>query len=94
MFRFVANLAVLLGAFSTVWASPSPRQAANRPISGSITRNRPAWSDEFQMLPTTEVLLDGEPCRYSDVPSGARIITLEVAADRRTILRIHFVSVK
>src|SRR5579871_4756364 len=48
----------------------------------------------FTLTDRSEVLLDGKPCRYEDVPAHASIILLELAADRQTVLRIHFRSRK
>ena len=45
---------------------------------------------EFQVTEQTEVLLDGKACRYQDVPQQATILRMEVAPDRKTVLRIHF----
>jgi hypothetical protein len=44
----------------------------------------------FILTETTEVLLDGRPCKYRDVPPQAEITRLEVGPDRRTVLRIFF----
>jgi hypothetical protein len=42
----------------------------------------------------TEVKVDGKSCQYEQVPDGADIVLLEVAADKKMILRIHFRSKK
>jgi hypothetical protein len=44
----------------------------------------------FLLTDQTEVLLDGRPCRYQDVPAGASIVGMDVAADKRTVLKVHF----
>jgi len=49
---------------------------------------------DFQITEETEVLLDGKACRYDQVPSGSVITNLEVTADKKVILRIHFRSGK
>jgi hypothetical protein len=54
---------------------------------GTSARNAAA---EFNVTEQTEVTLDGRPCRYKDVPAGASIQLMELAPDRKTILRIHF----
>jgi|SRR6516165_4558563 hypothetical protein len=55
---------------------------------------RPApASNEFRLTAKTEVLLDGRPCRYEDVPDGATIILLETATNwSKEIVKIHFQS--
>ena len=42
----------------------------------------------------TEVQLDGQDCKLTDVPATAAVVSLEVAADKKTILKIHFQSKK
>ena len=45
---------------------------------------------EFTVTDQTEIFLDGKPCKYTQVPSHANIVRMEVAADRKTVLRIEF----
>jgi hypothetical protein len=45
---------------------------------------------EFVVTDRTEVLLNGEPCRYEEIPGHASIVRMDVAADRKTVLRVHF----
>ena len=45
---------------------------------------------EFAVTEQTEILLNGQPCKYAQVPDHARIVHMEVAADKRTVLRIEF----
>jgi hypothetical protein len=66
-----------------LWAS---RQAARAPELAAA----PGVTPEFVLTEETEVLLDGEPCKYAGVPGHARIVHLEIAADRKTVLKIHF----
>jgi hypothetical protein len=42
----------------------------------------------------TEIRLNGRGCRYEDIPANASVNLLEVGADRRTVLRIHFQTEK
>lgn len=49
---------------------------------------------EFALTSETEVLLDGKPCAYKNVPAGSSVTRIEVAQDRRTVLRIEFKSPK
>jgi hypothetical protein len=44
----------------------------------------------FALTDQTEVLLNGRPCRYEAIPAQARITLLELAGDKKTVLRIHF----
>jgi len=45
---------------------------------------------EFAVTAQTEILLDGKPCAYSDVPANASILRMEVATDRKSVVTIHF----
>jgi hypothetical protein len=49
-----------------------------------------AAESPFTLTDQSEVLLNGKPCRYEVVPAHASISLLELAADRHTVLRIHF----
>jgi hypothetical protein len=50
----------------------------------------PAAEPEFNVTNETEILLDGRPCSFKDVPADASILKMEVAADRKTAQKIHF----
>jgi len=51
--------------------------------------------DKLVITEDTDVRLDGRRCKFSDVPTvGVEITDLDVATDRRTVLRIYFRSVK
>ena len=39
--------------------------------------------------PSSEVLLNGQPCRLEDVPADAVVLRIEVSGELK-ILRIHF----
>jgi hypothetical protein len=49
---------------------------------------------EFVITDETAVFLDGRACRYKDVPDKAHIASLEVAPDRKTVLKVHFRTAK
>lgn len=52
-------------------------------------------SDDFRITTATEVLLDGRPCRYEQVPNSASIILLETTSNEsKEITRIHFSSTR
>jgi hypothetical protein len=40
----------------------------------------------------TEVLLDRRPCRVEDLPPECEVILLELARDRKTVLKLHLRS--
>lgn len=45
--------------------------------------------EEYQVTEDTEIMLDGRPCRYRDVPANAVIMKMEVSRDH-VALKIHF----
>jgi hypothetical protein len=45
---------------------------------------------EFGVTSETEILLNGKPCSYDEIPSHASIVQMDVAADKKTVLKIHF----
>jgi hypothetical protein len=50
----------------------------------------PESRSEFVMTDQTEVLLNGKPCKYAEVPGHASIVRMELAADNKTVLKVHF----
>jgi hypothetical protein len=74
---------------------PSPTRVAARgkQFPGSAKQARPE-SARTRLLITeeTEVLLNGRPCRYEQVPASAVITFAEVDSDRETLRKIHFRS--
>jgi hypothetical protein len=47
---------------------------------------------EFQLTEESEVVVDGKRRPYKDVPRGAAVLRIEVAQDRKTILRVEFTT--
>jgi hypothetical protein len=102
MTRLTLALAVWIGFVSVGWASLAPRKESEWTREVSLLRNArhtakvldPTAAREarpqFNVTKQTEVLLNGKPCRYQDVPSHATIIQMEVAADKKTVLRVYF----
>jgi hypothetical protein len=58
------------------------------PPAGSVSPS------EYVLTERTETLLDGKPCRFENVPEGASILRMEVAADGKTVLKVLFKSRK
>jgi hypothetical protein len=52
-----------------------------------VTRVNPS---EYVVTEEAEVLLNGQPCRYQDVPEHATILRMELAWDNKTVLTVHF----
>ena len=70
------------------------RELLAQPPSPSITLLKESESQaspsEFILAETTQVWLNGKPCRYAEVPSEARIVGMEIGPDRRTAVKIYF----
>jgi hypothetical protein len=107
MIRLTIALTVALSLVSPAFASLSQR-SPGLPLSMERQQGQawkiealvPARSSEpgiptdYVMTAETEVLLNGKPCKYSAVPANASIVLMEVAADRKTVLKVHFRIVK
>jgi hypothetical protein len=100
MTRLALALAVWMSLAGVATASLESRKQ-------SLSRREDAWAaltvppsavrasqPQFQVTEQTEVLLDGKPCRYAEVPATAVIIKMEVAEDKKTVLKVHFRSRK
>jgi hypothetical protein len=105
MARVVIALLSLVCFLAPAGASLTPRPdflASGRDVPASLSKtlppgfaqaaSAPSPKDQYQITDRTEVTLDGRPCRYADVPGGAGIVKMEVAADGTTVLKIHFRS--
>lgn len=98
MSRRVAALFLASIAFSSVHASfdRAERPQKNRliPLKSILSFAAvSAKNDDFRITEKTEVLLDGRPCRYEQVPDGATIVLLETETNEtKEISRIHFRS--
>jgi hypothetical protein len=96
MSRLALVLCALLGMVSPALATLSPRRTeapgpipqARAHLIPKLTAKEPRA--EYQVTDRTEVLLNGRPCRYQDVPGTASIVLMEVSPDKTTILKIHF----
>jgi hypothetical protein len=103
MTRLTLALAVCISLVSVASASLTPRKehpslGAGGPGGTTPKLSTDALGDaaghgtasEFKVTERTEILLDGKACRYRDVPEQATILRMEVAADGKTVLKIHF----
>jgi hypothetical protein len=102
MARLALALAVWMSLVGVAAASLEPRkeslspradvwqpQAATLPA-GPKQPPKQGSNPQFQVTEQTEVLLDGKPCQYAEVPASAVIIKMEVAEDKTTVLKVHF----
>ena len=103
MTRLVLTLAAWMGFVSMGWASFTPfkelplfGKAVQQILASKLSAQAPEQKTEREAEPEfvvthrTEVLLNGKPCRYEEIPSHASIVRMEVAADKKTVLKIHF----
>jgi hypothetical protein len=76
--------------------SPALREEISRVRATNLLARAPEQvagqgpGSEFVLTNETEILLNGKPCKYEAVPKHASIVRMEVAEDRRTVLKIHF----
>jgi hypothetical protein len=66
---------------------PSSPPAAVAPAPAGV-------AGEFSLTADSEVRVNGRRCEYKDVPAGATIVRIEVAPDRKTVVRIEFRTTK
>jgi hypothetical protein len=104
MIRLVITMMLAWGLLPQIGFADSPgtpapsRQTTLTPGGGQADNQGPCSGNRaetpFVITNETEIRLDGRPCLYAEVPAGAAVTAAEVAADRRTVLRIHFRSPK
>ena len=64
--------------------------AAKAPAAALAVVTAHAQASDYVVTEETEVLLNGKPCRYKDVPDTATILRMELGPDNKTVLKIHF----
>ncbi len=91
----LVSLTLLPVAVASLAPKPQLDVRKNLPVDIFASQRQPPANDEFHLSTTTEVLLDGRPCRYEEVPDGATILLLETATNEsKDILKIHFQTPK
>jgi hypothetical protein len=91
----VAYLACLPVASAMV-AAPRGDPGAGRDLAREVRRasRAPEAKRDLVITSETEILLDGRACTFDQIPAGADIILIDVAADRGFVRKIHFRSRK
>ena len=98
--RWLATLFAPLLFLSPAAASLDNRErpAGSSAILLKLRLSHPSYSgknDEYRITKKTEVLLDGCPCRYEQIPNNAIITLLETTTNEsKEITRIHFRSAR
>jgi hypothetical protein len=103
MTRLVFTLTILFATVSPAKATLAPRidsftsgkelpARVAKVLSAAVLPAAPldGQKDEYRITDQTEVVLDGRPCKYRDVPNNAAIVKMEVAGDKRTVVKIYF----
>jgi hypothetical protein len=103
MIRLALALAVWVGFVTAAPAALAARkdgplfgkeaahvQAAKAPAAALAVVAERAPASDYVVTEETEVLLNGKPCRYRDVPDSASILRMELGPDNKTVLKIHF----
>src|SRR5262249_51544412 len=101
--RLALALAVWVGFVAAAPASLAARKdgrlfgkeaphvpAAKVPAAALAVVAERAPASDYVVTEGTEVLLNGKPCRYKDVPDNASILRMELGPDNKTVLKIHF----
>jgi hypothetical protein len=71
-----------------------PAPAARVSPSAAVRTAGPVNPAEYVLTEQTETVLDGKRCRFENIPDGASILRMEVAADGKTVLKVLFKSRK
>ena len=103
MTRLVLTLTVVFSTLSSAKAAIAPRTdffTSGKELPARLAKAFAApvlpatplvgQKDEYRITDQTEVVLDGRTCKYQDVPNNAAIVKMEVAGDKRTVVKIHF----
>ena len=102
MTRLILSLVAWMCLVSSLSATLTPRRESPilpkeipQPLTPKVSsRSLPQAAEptpsEYRITHQTEVFLDGKSCRYADIPAHARIVHMEVAADKITVLRVFF----
>lgn len=103
MLRLALTLTVWVGAVTAAPAGLAGRQGG--PLFGREDRLFPGGKApaaalavvaarsaplDYVVTEETEVLLNGKPCRYREVPANASILRMELGPDNKTVLKIYF----
>ena len=101
MTRMTLSLVVLLCFLPIARGSMSSPQENNgfgERAQRDVAANRSAAAqaddaaEELMITDRTEIQYNGKACRYEEVPPNSDVQYMEVARDRRTILKLYFQS--
>jgi hypothetical protein len=102
--RTILTLTALLCSFSPALATLSSRAAFSpaydklviapqdrSPPQDVVQATYPSGlNDEYRITSQTEIILNGRPCCFADVPRNAGVVKMEVSSDNQTVLKIQF----
>src|SRR5438045_5292020 len=99
MHRFIASLITLMLACGpvqanlTAWPKLPLTEQKFAPLVAKLSSAPPVSRKQtFEVTSRTEIFLDGKPCPYAKVPRTAEITYMEVTADKKHAVKIHFRS--
>src|SRR5690349_2486621 len=98
MFRLTMALVALLCVLAPASARLAPSQdrlRSDRSLPPHLVRDAGPSADAqddggLVINDDTEIRLDGQTCKYNDVPRDAEIILLDVSSDMKAVRKIHF----
>jgi len=103
MIRLTLALAVWAGCVTAAPAALAPRKEsllfgkeaqhrhdAQAPRAALAVVEARSPASDYVVTEETEVLVNGKPCRYSEVPANATILRMELGPDSRTVFKVHF----
>jgi hypothetical protein len=76
---------------------PQPRKSIISKYDKDVAPDAPepppkSEKQQFVITDATQVLLDGQACKLKDIPATAEVVNIELAVDKKTVLKLHFHS--
>jgi hypothetical protein len=97
MIRLGALVVALCIAQSAAATTARVKQTPYRPGTESLRMKQPApeptgVDGQFELTNESEIILNGKPSTYREIPADAVVVKVEISEDRKTILRIEFTT--
>ncbi len=97
MIRLACTVVCILGLQTFAYANlvGKKNQSGSSCIGEEFVKTlvREASKDEYRVTEKTEVLLNGQPCPYKEIPDDAIIVYMEIDSSiNKEIVKIHFRS--
>ncbi|HWG46417.1 MAG TPA: hypothetical protein VN688_26890 [Gemmataceae bacterium] len=97
MIRLMLIFVCVVGVVPPVWANLIRKESSASRKGLTVEALGPsilaAPKPAYRITTATEILLNGQPCRYEEVPADAVILRMEITSSTdKEILKLHFRS--